>query len=304
MEYGLRSEYHRLRSVAVHTPGPELEWGLADDPVAHHIEPDLDPAGFREEHIAMKDAFRSEGVSVYDVGEVLGDEAAEGLPNLCFARDSSWVSRSGGVPLGMGLLSRGKEPSVLERFYLKLGIPVPHRLNGPEEMLEGGGIAYLDEETIIVGACSRSTPEGLSSLREHLFDSKDVKRVVEMAVLPEEIHIDGIFSIIGPELVVTAPGFIPDRPSKVYHADGTREESHVYDLIEGWDRIEITDQERLDGAANIVVIDEAKAVQFDFNPGITGILRERGWDMIELPGENIWKGNGGLHCLTCPIHRA
>jgi len=31
--------------------------------------------------------------------------------------------------------------------------------------------------------------------------------------------------------------------------------------------------------------------------------RERGIEIIQIPGEEMRKGNGGIHCMTCPILR-
>ena len=32
-------------------------------------------------------------------------------------------------------------------------------------------------------------------------------------------------------------------------------------------------------------------------------VRARGIDVIQIPGEEMKKGNGGIHCMTCPVLR-
>jgi arginine deiminase len=31
--------------------------------------------------------------------------------------------------------------------------------------------------------------------------------------------------------------------------------------------------------------------------------RERGIEVVQIPGDELRKGNGGVHCMTCPILR-
>jgi arginine deiminase len=32
-------------------------------------------------------------------------------------------------------------------------------------------------------------------------------------------------------------------------------------------------------------------------------VKERGIDVVQIPGEEMRKGMGGIHCMTCPILR-
>jgi arginine deiminase len=33
-------------------------------------------------------------------------------------------------------------------------------------------------------------------------------------------------------------------------------------------------------------------------------VKDRGIEVIQIPGEEMRKGNGGVHCMTCPILRS
>jgi arginine deiminase len=91
----------------------------------------------------------------------------------------------------------------------------------------------------------------------------------------------------------------------VFH---TREETWEGSYIrwlkdEGWDLLEITDKERFDMAANFLTLDEDLAIHYTGNPRVMEEARKRGIDVIKIPGEEMRKGNGGIHCMTCPILR-
>ncbi|MBS7620480.1 arginine deiminase, partial [Candidatus Bathyarchaeota archaeon] len=72
---------------------------------------------------------------------------------------------------------------------------------------------------------------------------------------------------------------------------------------EGWETLEITDKERLDMAANFLTIDRDLAIHYEGNPRIMKEVRARGIEVIQIPGSELKKGNGGVHCMTCPILR-
>jgi arginine deiminase len=72
---------------------------------------------------------------------------------------------------------------------------------------------------------------------------------------------------------------------------------------EGWDILEITDRERMDMAANFLTVDRDLAIHYEGNPRVMAEVRARGIKVIQIPGEEMKKGNGGIHCMTCPVLR-
>ncbi len=72
---------------------------------------------------------------------------------------------------------------------------------------------------------------------------------------------------------------------------------------EGWDILEITDRERMDMAANFLTVDRDLAIHYEGNPRVMAEVRARGIEVIQIPGEEMKKGNGGIHCMTCPVLR-
>jgi len=72
---------------------------------------------------------------------------------------------------------------------------------------------------------------------------------------------------------------------------------------EGWDILEMTDRERWDMAANFLTVDRDLAIHCTGNPSVMREVKERGIEVVQIPGDEMRKWNGGVHCMTCPILR-
>ena len=87
---------------------------------------------------------------------------------------------------------------------------------------------------------------------------------------------------------------------------GKAEPRHVMftDFLDerGFDCIELTDQERFDGLLNVVVTQRGKrAIGFAGAERIGAEMAKRGWQLDSFPSEELFLGNGGAHCMTCPV---
>jgi len=56
-------------------------------------------------------------------------------------------------------------------------------------------------------------------------------------------------------------------------------------------------------AANFLTVDTSLAIHYTGNPRVMKEVKERGIDVVQIPGDEMKKGNGGIHCMTCPILR-
>ena len=305
--YGITSESGTLKRVLVHHPGKELE--LANkDPVVHHFDQPVDVKRFREDHKAMMDALVEAGVEVLNVGAMLKDDPqlsgeVERCPNLVFTRDSSFVTDAGAVLMRMGLPSRRRETPVIKAAHEALGTPIGLQLEEPETF-EGGGFALLEGDVAVAGLCSRSTQGALDALREFLFEKNVVDTFVTLNVPPDDIHIDGDFAELPGKVALVHIDSLDYAPAVFHTRSETWEGSYIQWLRdEGWDLLEITSSERDDMAANFLTIDRDLAIHYTGNPRVMEEARERGIDVIQIPGEEMRKGNGGIHCMTCPILR-
>jgi N-dimethylarginine dimethylaminohydrolase len=305
--YGVSHESGALKRVLVHHPGMELELANSD-PAEHNFDRPVDVERFIAEHRGLMDAFAEAGVEVFDVGNLVREDPhlsveVERCPNLVFTRDSSVVTDAGIILMRMGLTSRRRETPVIMAAHEILGVPIGLRLEGPETF-EGGGFALLEGRTAVAGLCSRTTQGALDAVRGFLFDNDVADKFIEIRVPPDDVHIDGDFAELPGKTALVHVETLEHAPSAFHTRSETWEGSFIGWLEEkGWDVLEITDGERLDMAANFLTVDRGLAIHYTGNPRVMREVRDRGIDVVQIPGDEMRKGNGGVHCMTCPILR-
>jgi N-dimethylarginine dimethylaminohydrolase len=305
--YGVSHEGGALKRVLVHHPGSELEFANSN-PSEHNFDRPVDVERFIAEHKGLMDALEEAGVEVLDVGGLVADDPmasseAGNCPNLVFTRDSSVVTDAGAVLMRMGLPLRRRETPVIEAAHGALGVPVGFKLVEPETF-EGGGFALLEGRVAVAGLCSRTTQGALDAVRGFLFENDAADTFIELRVPPDDIHIDGDFAELPGKTALVYVENLEYAPSTFHTRSESWEGSFVGWLEEeGWDLLEITDGERYDMAANFLTVDGDLTIHYTGNPRVIREARERGIEVVQIPGEEMRKGNGGVHCMTCPILR-
>jgi N-dimethylarginine dimethylaminohydrolase len=140
-------------------------------------------------------------------------------------------------------------------------------------------------------------------LRE-LILGKDVQYFLEVPVPPGQIHIDGSFMVLDEKLCLLHEASFELFPCRLYEAG--KEVRHVMflDFLAARDIewIALTEQERQEGQLNMVVTrQERTAIAFANATRIEAELEKRGWHVDTFPADTLWLGNGGAHCMTCPL---
>jgi len=305
--FGITHESGVLRRVLVHHPGRELE--LANrDPEKHHFDQPVDVDRFIAEHRRLMDALAEAMVEVLDVGALVGGDPRMAkqvarCPNLVFTRDSSVVTDAGAILMRMGLASRRLETPIIKAAHEAIGVPVGLELTGPMTF-EGGGFALIEGRVAVAGLCSRTTRDALEAIRDFLFEKDVVDTFVILNLPPDDIHIDGDFAELPGRIALVHIATLEHAPAEFY----TRSEAWRASFVgwlreEGWDLLEITNRERRDMAANFLTVDRDLAIHYEGNPRVMREARDRGIEVVQIPGDELRKGNGGVHCMTCPILR-
>jgi arginine deiminase len=305
--YGITHESGTLKRVMVHHPGRELE--LANrDPEAHHFETAVDTRHFIEDHKRLMDALTEAGVEVLQVRELIRDDE-EALaqsyrcPNLVFTRDSSTVTDDGAFLFRMGLPSRRRETPVIKAAHRANGVPIALDMKEPETF-EGGGFALLEGGTAVAGLCDRSTQGALDQMGGYLLDNRLVDLWISLDMPEGCIHIDGEFAELPGKTAISYAPVLDNAPTHFRTASDAWDGCFTEWLREtGWDIVEITEQECRDMAANFLTVDTGLAIHYTGNPRVMKEVKERGIDVVQIPGDEMKKGNGGIHCMTCPILR-
>lgn len=305
--YGISHEAGVLKRVLVHHPGIELELANSN-PLEHNFDSLVDVGRFAVEHGLLMEALTEAGVEVLNVGSLVEDhpelsKGVEKCPNLVFTRDSSVVLGAGVMLMSMGLPSRRRETPIIEAAYKSLGIPIGLKLEEPEAF-EGGGFALLEGRTAVAGLCSRTTNGALRAVRNFLFDRRLADVFIVLNVPPDDIHIDGDFAELPGKTALIHVKSLEYAEADFYTRTDIWKGSFVEWLKDGgWDILEITDKEREDMAANFLIVDGGLAIHYTGNPRVMREVNDRGIDVVQIPGEELRKGNGGVHCMTCPILR-
>ena len=185
-----------------------------------------------------------------------------------------------------------------------LDIPIALRLAEPETF-EGGGFALLEGGAAVAGLCDRTTPGALKLIGDYLLDEKLVDLWTTLKMPPGTIHIDGEFAELPGRVAISNPEVLDLVPTTFRSRDETWEGSFtVWLREEGWDVIEMTREEYFNMAANFLTVDSDLAFHYTGNPQIMEEVGARGIEVVQIPGEEMRKGLGGIHCMTCPIKRA
>jgi arginine deiminase len=254
------------------------------------------------------------------------------LPNQLFTRDTSaWIY--GGVSLNpMFWPARQKETLNVEAVYRfhprfrEAGFPT--WFGGADHdwgaaRLEGGDIMPAGEGVVLVGLGERSTARAVSILARNLFEA-GAARLVIGAQMPREraaMHLDTVFTFCDRDLVtIYEPAvaqilpilFRPGGPAGVQaevsersFLDEVREALGISDLkvvTTGGDEFE-AERNQWDDGNNVVALEPGAVVAYERNEATNAKLAKAGIEVLAIAGQELGRGRGGGHCMTCPIVR-
>ena len=300
--------YGDLRRVIMHRPGPELAMVTKHTLREFHFTRPVNPKAFLTDYDTMMGLFQAHGVETLLLHELLKDDADAMLymnhrPNMTYTRDLAVVFSRGAVLMSPYLKGRWGDQRMMERAFDKLGVPVLGSID-PPGFLEGGGVTLLGNDTAVVSLCDRANETGTRALREIIL-GKDVKYYLEVPLPFGHIHIDGVFMVLDADLCLIHPESFRVFPCRLYEA-GLIEPKHVMfeEFLDsrGVRRIPISSKEREEGHLNVVVTRHSeRAIGFESATRIGTEMAKLGWHLSTFSAEELFVGNGGAHCMTCPI---
>jgi N-dimethylarginine dimethylaminohydrolase len=306
--FGVRSAYGSLKRVVMHRPGPELDQVTAETLKEFNFARPVDRMKFVADYDVMLKLFQGHGAETLLLREVLAEDDdalayIDHRPNMTYTRDLAAVFSRGAVLMGPWLKGRWGDQHMMARAFERLGVPILGAIE-PPGYLEGGGVTLIGDDTAVASLCDRANQEGTRALREILL-GKDVKYFLEVPLPFGHIHIDGIFMVLDEKVCLIHEDTFRAFPCRLYEA-GKSEPRHVLfrEFLDrrGFTCIPITEEERLGGHLNVVVTERSrKAVGFAQAVRIAAEMARRGWDVATFPADELFKGNGGAHCMTCPL---
>ena len=161
--------------------------------------PDL--AAMQAQHDAYVATLRAEGVEV-----VFLDEVAPGRMKSCFTRDSLIGVGGGAIVTRLGPAHPPRRGTPVTRTLARLGCPILRTVSGTG-VAEGGGFAWLNRRTAVIGVSSRVNEEGATQIGEVL-RSQGVE-LLKVPLTGYRLHIDGLFVMLAPDLALASITLLP-----------------------------------------------------------------------------------------------
>jgi arginine deiminase len=254
------------------------------------------------------------------------------LPNTLFMRDTSaWIY--GGVSINsMFWPARQHETLNLETVYrfhprfrdagLEIWFGgVDHEWG--TATIEGGDVMPVGDGVVLVGQGERTNARAVSILAQNLF-AAGAARLVIGARMPRTraaMHLDTVFTFCDRATATLYEPVVSEIVPILYRPDGdggvSGEVSERAFLDEVKDALGITDftlvttggdefeaeRNQWDDGNNVVALSPGTVVAYERNEATNAKLAKAGIEVLAIAGQELGRGRGGGHCMTCPISR-
>jgi arginine deiminase len=254
------------------------------------------------------------------------------LPNQLFMRDTSaWLY--GGVSLNpMFWPARQLETLNVEavyRFHPRFrDAEFEFWFGGADHdwghaRIEGGDMMPAGDGVVLVGMGERSTARAVSILAQNMF-AKGAARLVIGAQMPRDraaMHLDTVFTFCDRHIVTLyepvvsqirpilfTPGGDAGVAAKVSERSFLHEVQDALGLEQlnlvttGGDEFE-AERNQWDDGNNVVALEPGVVVGYERNEATNAKLAKAGIEVLAIAGNELGRGRGGGHCMTCPVVR-
>ncbi len=200
----------------------------------------------------------------------------DSLPDSVFTQDPALIGKE------RVLIGRTREPSrrleaaIIEEYFADKDKLVSHV--GAAATLEGGDI-LVTEETVFVGITGRTNLEGFKEVQK-CFSEMEVKPV---KFSTEFFHLLSVCSYLADDQILICDRFVDAS------------------LFKGVDCLPVNPEDLV--AVNALHIGSGHILTAKGYPRVSRVLREQGYNPIEIDNSEFIKGDGRITCLSSPFYR-
>jgi arginine deiminase len=254
------------------------------------------------------------------------------VPNTLFQRDPScWIYN--GVTCNPMYWPARKPETLLQRAVYKFH----PQFNGANftiwwgdgdasygaATLEGGDVMPIGKGVVLIGMGERTSRQAVFQVAAQLFEHEAATRVVA-CLMPKSraaMHLDTVFSFCDRNIVTLYEPvvsqirpilFTPGGPAGVHaevsersFLDEMKNALGITDLkvvTTGGDEFE-AERNQWDDGNNVVALEPGVVVAYERNEATNAKLNKAGIEVLAIAGQELGRGRGGGHCMTCPISR-
>ncbi len=240
------------------------------------------------EYHCFEEVFMSRGIQVLYLPQ---DEMVN--MDSIYCRDAAIATNGGMIICNMGKAARANEPAAEKTAFEKTGIRIFGEITAPGT-IEGGDVAWLDENTLAVGHTYRTNKAGIQQLKALLHPLRVDVITVDLPHYKGPSDVFHLMSILSPVADNIAVVYSPLMPIPFRNL-----------LLEkNYTLVEVPDEEFESMGCNVLALAPGECLMVDGNPKTRAALEKAGCRVTVYKGNEISvKGGGGPTCLTRPVSR-